>query len=85
MAKSVFAVPTYRALITHPAQMHLVPSNDGIERRSKDLRPGQLVTVGRWLVDIRGPGEFTWNTSLRSDDTGGGAWEIVYVDTLDVR
>jgi hypothetical protein len=74
-----------RALITHAAQMHMVPSNDDIERRLKNLRPGQLVTVGGWLVDIRGPGGFAWQTSLRRDDTGGGACEIVYVETLDVR
>jgi hypothetical protein len=38
-----------------------------------------------WLVDIRGPGGFSWNTSLRRDDTGNGACEIVYVEELEVR
>ena len=73
------------AIVTHAAQMHMVPANDAIEGRLKKLRPGQLVTVGGWLVDIRGPGGFVWNTSLRRDDTGNGACEIVYVESLDVR
>jgi hypothetical protein len=72
-------------LITHAAQMHMVPANDDLERRLKQLRPGQVVTIGGWLVDIRGPHGFTWNTSLRRDDTGSGACEIVYVESLDVR
>jgi hypothetical protein len=74
-----------QALITHAAQMHMVPANDAIEARLKALHPGQVITVTGWLVDIRGPGGFTWNTSLRRDDTGNGACEIVYVESLDVR
>jgi hypothetical protein len=76
---------TPQALITHAAQMHMVPANAAIEARLKTLRPGQVVTVAGWLIDIRGPGGFTWNTSLRRDDTGNGACEIVYVESLDVR
>ena len=74
-----------QTLATHAAQMHMVPATDAIESRLKKLRPGQLVTVGGWLVDIRGPGGFSWNTSLRRDDTGNGACEIVYVEELEVR
>jgi len=74
-----------QTVATHAAQMHMVPANDAIESRLKKLRPGQLVTVGGWLVDIRGPGGFTWSTSLRRDDVGNGACEIVYVEALDVR
>ena len=73
------------AIVTHAAQMHIVPANDAIESRLKKLRPGQIVTIGGWLVDIRGPNGFSWDTSLRRDDTGNGACEIVYVETLDVR
>ena len=71
-------------LITHSAQMHMVPADAGLEARLKKLRPGQIVHVVGWLVDIRGPDGFAWNTSLRRDDTGAGACEIVYVEALDV-
>jgi len=72
-------------LITHAAQMHMVPRDKDLERRLKHIRPGQIVTISGWLVDIRGPGNFTWNTSLRRDDTGNGACELVFVESLDVR
>jgi hypothetical protein len=49
------------------------------------MRPGQIATIGGYLVDVRGPGGFLWNTSLTRTDTGEGACEIVWVDTLEVR
>jgi hypothetical protein len=72
-------------LQTHAAQMHMVPADDALASRLKNVRPGQVVSVHGYLVDIRGPGGFAWNTSLRRDDTGDGACEIVYVESLEVR
>ena len=74
-----------QALITHAAQMHLIPATKDLESRIKRLRPGQLVTIGGYLVDISGPGGFAWNTSLTRTDTGDGACEIVWVETMEVR
>ena len=73
-----------RVLQTHAAQMHMVPADAALESRLKRLRPGQIVHVQGWLVDIRGPGGFAWSTSLRRDDTGDGACEILFVEALDV-
>lgn len=78
-----FPIPP-RILQTHAAQMHMVPPDDDMESRLKRLRPGQIVRIQGWLVDIRGPDGFTWSTSLRRDDTGAGACEIVYVETLEL-
>jgi len=72
-------------LIAHSAQMHLIPATKELDRRLRKLRPGQIATLGGYLVDVRGPGGFMWNTSLRRDDTGDGACEIVWVETLEVR
>jgi hypothetical protein len=72
-------------LVSHAAQMHLVPATDDIDARMRKLRPGQLVSVHGYLVDVRGPGEFRWNTSLSRNDTGDGACEIVWVESLLVR
>jgi hypothetical protein len=72
-------------LIAHGAQMHLIPSTKELDRRIRKLRPGQVATLGGYLVDVRGPGGFIWNTSLTREDTGDGACEIVWVETLEVR
>jgi hypothetical protein len=79
-----FPIPA-RTLQTHAAQMHMVPPDDAMEARLERLRPGQIVRARGWLVDIRGPGGFAWNTSLRRDDTGPGACEILYVQSIEVQ
>jgi len=81
---NAFPIPT-RMLVTHAAQMHLIPATAELESRLKKLRPGQLVTLGGYLVDVRGPGGFAWNTSLTRTDTGDGACEIVWVESLAVE
>jgi hypothetical protein len=73
------------AILRHATQLHLIPATGHIESRLKRLRPGQRVGIGGWLVDVTGPGRFVWRTSLSRADTGAGACEIVYVETLEVR
>lgn len=73
------------SILRNAAQLHLIPANGSIESRLKRLRPGQRVGIGGYLVDVTGPGRFVWRTSLSRSDTGAGACEIVYVETLDVR
>ena len=72
-------------LIAHGAQMHLIPATKDIDRRIRRLRPGQIAIIGGYLIDVRGPGGFQWNTSLTRTDTGDGACEIVWVETLATR
>jgi hypothetical protein len=81
---AAFPIPA-AVLQTHAAQMHMVPPDAPTEARLVRLRPGQVVHAQGWLVDIRGPAGFAWNTSLRRDDTGDGACEILYVEALDVE
>ncbi len=72
-------------LSTHAAQMHLIPATKDLDDRVRRLRPGQIATIGGYLVDVAGPGGFTWNTSLTRNDNGDGACEIVWIETLKVR
>jgi hypothetical protein len=73
------------AILRNAAQLHLIPATGRIESRLKRLRPGQRVGISGYLVDVTGPGRFVWRTSLSRSDSGAGACEIVYVETLDVR
>jgi hypothetical protein len=71
--------------ISYAAQVHAIPADADIERKLRKLRPGQIVHLSGYLVDVRGPGGFTWNTSLRRDDTGDGACEIMWIAQLTVE
>ena len=72
-------------VVHNAAQLHLIPADAGIESRLKRLRPGQSVGIRGFLVDVTGPDRFVWRTSLTRTDTGAGACEIVYVESLGVR
>lgn len=70
--------------ITHAAQVHAIPADADVEHRLRRLRPGQVVTLSGYLVDVRGPGGFQWHTSLRRDDTGDGACELMWIEHVAV-
>jgi len=49
------------------------------------IRAGQIVSLAGYLVEVRGPNGMRWRSSLTREDTGAGACELVWVETLDVR
>src|SRR5208282_5361167 len=69
-------------LISHLAQMHMIPATEAIDAKLRHLRPGQVVTASGYLVDIRNASGFVWNTSLSRTDTGDGACEVFWVESL---
>jgi hypothetical protein len=72
-------------LVSSAAQLHLIPADDALAARARRLRPGEIVTIRGFLVDASGPRGFAWKTSQSRNDTGDGACEIVYVESLRVE
>lgn len=70
---------------SHSANWHLVPANDVVWRKLRGLRVGDVVKLDGMLVNLQNPEVGTMTTSLRRDDTGAGACEIVYVEKASVR
>jgi hypothetical protein len=62
--------------------MHLIPATPAVEKRLKSLRPGQVVALKGYLVEVTGDGGFTWRSSLTREDTGAGACELIWVEEL---
>jgi hypothetical protein len=69
-----------RAIETHSANWHVIPENDSVRDVLTRVRAGSLVELRGRLVDIEGK-EGGMRTSLRRDDTGAGACEILLADT----
>ena len=67
---------------THSANMHMIPADDGIERQLKSLRPGNLVHLKGYLVEVSNKEGFRWKSSLTRSDTGAGACELLWVESL---
>jgi hypothetical protein len=74
-----------RDLIVSAAQIHAIPANDDVEAQLARIRRGQVITLHGYLVDVRGPRGFTWSTSLSRDDTGDGACEIMWIESIEVQ
>ena len=77
--------PVPREIIeSHSANMHMIPGSPEIEKELKGLRPGHIVHVRGYLVEAREPDGGRWTSSLSRTDTGRGACEIIFVESLDV-
>ncbi len=74
-----------RELVVSAAQIHAIPADREVEDTLSRMRRGQVLTLRGQLVDVRTPGGGRWSTSLRRDDTGDGACEIMWVESIEVR
>ncbi len=72
-------------IATHAANMHVIAANKAVASAVSGLRRGEFVTMRGFLVNVTGPDGFHWNTSLRRDDTGNGACELFYVESVEPR
>ncbi len=77
-------VPT-PVIESHSANWHLVPANDTVWRKLRGLRVGDVVKLDGMLVNLENPDVGTMTTSLRRDDTGAGACEIIYVERASIQ
>lgn len=65
------------------SNVHVIPADDTIRDALFDLKPGDVVRLTGQLVEVDGPRGMTMRSSLRRDDSGDGACEILYVRTVD--
>jgi hypothetical protein len=76
-----FPIPR-REIETHSANMHLIPADAGVKRQLAQVRQGQLLHLQGFLVDASRADGWHWNTSMTRDDTGAGACELIYVESV---
>jgi len=67
------------------ANMHLIPANGRVRQQLEHTRVGSVVRLRGQLVNITGPNGYHWNTSLTRKDTGAGACEVFYVESIATR
>ncbi|HSC76143.1 MAG TPA: hypothetical protein VLB90_07910 [Pseudomonadales bacterium] len=67
------------------ANMHLVPADAIVKRAIQNVRAGQLVNLQGKLIKIAAPDGWRWQSSLTREDVGGGACELVYVESFSAK
>ncbi|MBC7781458.1 MAG: hypothetical protein H7125_15285 [Proteobacteria bacterium] len=76
-----FPIPR-QEIETFSANMHMIPADERIEAALKAVRPGQLITVRGYLVEAGAVDGWKWRSSLTRTDTGAGACELIWVESL---
>jgi len=74
-----------KQIISNSSNMHMIPASKDVERTLKGLRKGDIVELSGYLVDVDHESGWYWRTSMSRTDTGDGACEIVYVESLSVE
>lgn len=78
-----FPIPR-REIERNSANMHMIPAGEAVARDLARVRPGQTVRLRGYLVNVERADGWRWRTSLRRDDTGSGACEIVLVERIEI-
>ena len=72
-------------IISHAANMHLIPDDDRVLSQIAGLKKGMLVRMSGYLVEATHPRAVTpWRSSLTRDDDGAGACELMLVKVVQV-
>lgn len=79
-----FPIPR-REIETSSANMHMIPADAGVAHQLEQVRVGQIIHLKGFLVDASRSDGWHWNTSMTRDDTGAGACELIYVESLDTE
>ncbi|MDB6070437.1 MAG: hypothetical protein JWL81_1608 [Verrucomicrobiales bacterium] len=66
------------------SNMHLLPATDRVRDRLLEVREGQIVQMAGYLVQVDRPGMNPWTSSMSRVDTGNGACEIMWVESISV-
>lgn len=67
---------------THSANMHMIPATREVQDTLEKIRPGQVVTIHGYLIEAKASDGWHWRSSLTRNDTGGGACEVVWVESI---
>lgn len=72
-------------IILNSSNMHMIPGRPWLEDELEKIRHGDIVQLNGFLVDVDSDSGWRWRTSLKRDDTGNGACEIVYLESVVIE
>lgn len=78
-----FPIPK-REIVTHSANMHLIPSNPYVADQLNDIRKGSLVRLTGQLIRADAGDGWRWASSLTREDSGAHACELIMVQSVEL-
>lgn len=67
------------------ANMHLIPADAAVAHLLDQVRVGDLVRIEGKLVQVDGDDGWRWRSSLTRQDSGGGACELIWVESITLQ
>ena len=74
-------VPTSE-IVHNSGNMHMIPASAEVWSVLRSLREGDVIRLDGHLVDVEASDGWRWRTSRSRTDTGPGACELVYVESI---
>lgn len=71
-------------IVRSSANMHLIPANATVARALQRARPGAVVTLRGWLVDVAAADGWQWRSSRTRADSGAGSCELIWVEDVEL-
>jgi hypothetical protein len=78
------AIDIHTALLG-AANMHLIPAGAAVRLQLQRVRAGHIVELHGKLVNVSRADGYQWNSSLTRADTGAGACELYYVESVTMK
>lgn len=72
-------------IINNSANMHMVPANNKVAEALNHISGNDTVELNGWLIRIEKNDGWRWQSSLSRSDSGGGACELVYVCSIELK
>ena len=69
-------------IVRSSANTHLIPASRAVAKALGRATAGQRVTLRGYLVELAATDGWHWTSSLRRDDAGDGACELLYVQAV---
>ncbi len=76
-------IPRHEVII-NSANTHIIPKDEELEDKFDRVYKGSLIEMKGYLVKLTTAKGWRWISSLKRDDTGGGACELFWVDSLKI-
>ena len=62
---------------------HMIPAHAAVARKLNQVRPGHIVRLRGYLVAVSADDGWQWRSSLSRTDTGNGACELMWVESVE--
>ena len=72
-----------KEISTHSSNHHILPANKTVRDKALKVKKGEIVEMSGYLVKVDGPKGWHWYSSTSRDDTGNGACEVFWVESID--